>query len=94
MSAEFNDGSMLTLGPNRASGGFKVFKLAESNFKVWDADKSHDAQNLEHQLEMHVDHLRDGRSAADFLYEILLKSGFPLTAPSRSWLWVASVFSA
>ena len=29
---------------------------------------------------MHVDHLREGRIAPDFLYEILLKSGFPLTA--------------
>jgi len=60
--------------------GFRVFKLAESNFKTWDADKGGDAAQLEKQLEMHVDHLRQGRSAPDFLYEILLKSGFPLTA--------------
>jgi adenine-specific DNA-methyltransferase len=30
---------------------------------------------------MHVDHVRDGRSAEDILYEILLKSGYPLTTP-------------
>lgn len=60
--------------------GFRVFKLAESNFKTWDADKSENAQKLEQQLELHVDHLREGRAAPDFLYEILLKSGFPLTA--------------
>jgi adenine-specific DNA-methyltransferase len=60
--------------------GFRVFKLAESNFKTWDSDKSDDAQKLERQLEMHVDHLREGRTPPDFLYEILLKSGFPLTA--------------
>jgi len=57
-----------------------VFKLADSNFKAWDADKSGNAQQLEQQLEMHVDHLRGGRTAPDFFYEILLKSGFPLTA--------------
>jgi adenine-specific DNA-methyltransferase len=60
--------------------GFQVFKLAESNFKTWDANRSDNAQQLEQQLEMHVDHLRAGRTAPDFLYEILLKSGFPLTA--------------
>lgn len=60
--------------------GFRVFKLAESNFKTWDAGKSDNVQQLEQQLEMHVDHLREGRTAPDFFYEILLKSGFPLTA--------------
>jgi adenine-specific DNA-methyltransferase len=29
----------------------------------------------------HIDHIRDGRSAEDILYEVLLKSGFPLTTP-------------
>lgn len=60
--------------------GFRVFHLAESNFKTWDADMSGNVQQLEQQLEMHVDHLREGRTSPDFLYEILLKSGFPLTA--------------
>jgi adenine-specific DNA-methyltransferase len=65
---------------NKQDRGFRVFKLAESNFKTWDADKSDGVQKLEQQLEMHVDHLREGRAAPDFLYEILLKSGFPLVA--------------
>lgn len=64
----------------KSDNGFRLFKLAESNFKTWNADKSKDAQQLEQQLEMHVDHLREGRTAPDFLYEILLKSGFPLAA--------------
>jgi adenine-specific DNA-methyltransferase len=29
--------------------GFRLFKLSESNFKTWDADKSDNAQQLEHQ---------------------------------------------
>jgi len=61
--------------------GFRVFKLAESNFKPWNADVPHDAPALERQLELHVDHIREGRTADDILYEILLKSGFPLTTP-------------
>ena len=61
--------------------GFRVFKLAESNFKPWNAQVAHDAQALEEQLDMHVDHVREGRSNEDLLYEILLKSGFSLTTP-------------
>jgi adenine-specific DNA-methyltransferase len=61
--------------------GFRVFKLAESNFKPWNADVPHDAPMLEKQLDLHVDHIRDGRTTGDLLYEILLKSGFPLTTP-------------
>ena len=61
--------------------GFRVFKLAESNFNPWNADVPHDASALEQQLELHVDHIRDGRTADDLLYEVLLKSGFPITTP-------------
>lgn len=61
--------------------GFRVFKLAESNFKPWNADIPHDAQTLQAQLFDHVNHIRSGRSQDDILYELLLKSGFPLTTP-------------
>lgn len=61
--------------------GFRVYKLAESNFTEWDARVEHEAEALEKQLELHVEHIRDGRSADDILYELLLKSGFPLTTP-------------
>jgi adenine-specific DNA-methyltransferase len=64
--------------------GFRVFKLAESNFKPWNAQVAHDAQALEEQLDLHVDHVREGRSNEDLLYEILLKSGFPLATPVDS----------
>lgn len=60
--------------------GFQAFKLADSNFKTWDANAVADSQQLEKQLALNVDHLRQGRGDFDFLYEILLKSGFPLTA--------------
>jgi adenine-specific DNA-methyltransferase len=61
--------------------GFRVFKLAESNFKPWDADTPKNAESLGAQLQLHVEHVRDGRSSDDILYELLLKSGFPLTTP-------------
>jgi len=61
--------------------GFRVFKLAESNFTTWDAQVPHDSNALQQQLELHVDHVREGRAADDIFYELLLKSGFPLTTP-------------
>ena len=61
--------------------GFRVYKLAESNFKTWDANIPHEASELEKQIELHIDHIRKDRSSDDILFEILLKDGFPLTAP-------------
>ncbi len=80
--AKLNDedaGKLDLDGGATADRGFRVFKLAESNFKPWNAQVAHDGQALEEQLDMHVDHVRGGRSNEDLLYEILLKSGFPLT---------------
>ncbi len=58
--------------------GFKVFKLAPSNFKLWEGDVEK-IENLEQQLFEHVDHVNNSSSTEDILYELLLKSGFPLT---------------
>ncbi|MEO7859085.1 MAG: site-specific DNA-methyltransferase [Nitrospirales bacterium] len=66
-------------GAKNQDRGFKVFKLAESNFKPWNAEVPHEAGVLEKQLDLHVDHIREDRTADDLLYEILLKSGFPIT---------------
>ena len=68
-------------GASKQDQGFRVFKLAESNFKFWDAQVPRDAEALARQLELHVDHIREGRTQADILYEILLKSGYPPTTP-------------
>jgi adenine-specific DNA-methyltransferase len=40
-----------------------------------------DADSLAKQLELHIHHVRDGRTEQDILYELLLKSGFALTTP-------------
>lgn len=57
--------------------GFKVFKLAQSNVRAWNPDKT----NLEETLQSHKDHLVEGRSEQDVLYELLLKRGIELTVP-------------
>jgi adenine-specific DNA-methyltransferase len=68
-------------GSQKQDCGFRVFKLAESNFKPWNAEAPKNADGLAKQLELHVHHIGDGRTATDLLYEILLKSGFSLTTP-------------
>lgn len=59
--------------------GFRVFKLAESNFSPWSAEVP--KEGLVKQLELHIDHIRQDRTSDDLLYELLLKSGFSLTTP-------------
>jgi adenine-specific DNA-methyltransferase len=73
------DAGQLDLGgAKKQDRGFRVFKLAESNFRPWNAEAPKDEDALAKQLELHVNHIREARTADDLLYEILLKSGFPL----------------
>lgn len=84
VAKKLNESNKRQLDLNSGSNqdrGFAVFKLAESNFKVWDGAAAKDLQELERQLALHIEHLREGRTNPDILYEILLKSGFTLTAP-------------
>ena len=56
--------------------GFKVLKLNQSNFKLWQApsiDISED--ELLKQMELNVDHIDPNASQEDLLYELLLKAG-------------------
>ena len=59
--------------------GFKVFKLQESNFKIWHSKLETEEQLVE-QLKLHLEPLDEHAKTEDFLYELLLKSGVPLTA--------------
>ena len=58
--------------------GFRVFKLDTSNFNIWDGtvDESGDMSG---QIEMFINHIDPDASDEDILYEILLKTRFPLT---------------
>lgn len=57
--------------------GFKVFKLDETNLKVWDEE----SMNLEKNLLDLVEPIKQGRTQEDVVYEILLKYGIDLTVP-------------
>lgn len=57
--------------------GFKVFKLDETNLKVWDQE----SMNLEKELLDFVEPVKEGRTQEDVVYEILLKYGIDLTVP-------------
>lgn len=60
--------------------GFKVFKLDISNFKQWQKlDPSIAVEELEKQLELHIDHISHVSTPEDLLYEILLKAGYTPT---------------
>jgi adenine-specific DNA-methyltransferase len=76
-----NSGKLDLAGTQDRDRGFRAFRLDESNFKMWDADAPHDPEALKKQLELHVDHVRKGRTPDDLLAEILLKSGFALAVP-------------
>lgn len=59
--------------------GFKVFKLLQSNFKIWQP-KIESEEQLQEQLKLHVDMVMPSASTENILYELLLKSGVPLNA--------------
>jgi adenine-specific DNA-methyltransferase len=58
--------------------GFKVFKLSSSNFKIWRGSEITE-DNLEQQLEMFTDPVREGSEKENMLYELILKAGYLLT---------------
>lgn len=60
--------------------GFKVFKLASSNFSTWNANVDKTAEAIGKQLELHITHISDSADQEAILYELLLKSGFELTS--------------
>ena len=59
--------------------GFKVFKLQQSNFKIWRSDVKTE-EELVAQLTLHTDPVDENATIENILYELLLKSGVPLTA--------------
>jgi adenine-specific DNA-methyltransferase len=70
----------LALGRPAEDLGFRVLKLARSNFKVWEAHTDEGVNGVERQMELAVNHIMPDRTAEDIFYEILMKSEYPLTA--------------
>ncbi|WP_231736839.1 site-specific DNA-methyltransferase [Stutzerimonas nosocomialis] len=57
--------------------GFRVYKLDFSNIRAWNQNP----EDIERSLLDHQDHLIEGRSESDILYELLLKLGLDLCVP-------------
>lgn len=57
--------------------GFRAFKLDSSNIRAWNGE----SDDVEGQLDLHINHLVDGRTEQDVLYELLLKLGLDLCVP-------------
>ena len=58
--------------------GFRSFKLDSSNVKTWEPDPD----NLDQSVLDHLDHIKEDRTEQDILYELLLKRGLDLCAPT------------
>ena len=84
ISKQADIGSKLDFEGNSDGGkqGFRVFRLEESNFAVWDANSIEgDELKLEQQLFAQVEHVLPGRTNQDILFELMLKSRYELTTP-------------
>ena len=57
--------------------GFRVFKLAESNYKQWQSE-SDTPETLAKQMQMFVDPLVEGWKAENVIYEVAFKEGYGL----------------
>jgi adenine-specific DNA-methyltransferase len=60
--------------------GFRAFKLDKSNIREWNPSP----ENLSQSLLDHHEHILDGRTEADIVYELLLKLGLDLCVPMES----------
>lgn len=60
--------------------GFKMFKLAESNFKQWQQPKNNNTEELVEQMKLFIDPVAENAITRNMAYELLLKSGKDLNA--------------
>ncbi len=80
---EKTDDSELALAAGSATPdlGFKVFKLAPSNFAVWDPALAGDTPDkLAEQWQLTADNVRPGAHEEALLHELMLKCGLPLAS--------------
>jgi adenine-specific DNA-methyltransferase len=60
--------------------GFRVFKLDKSNIREWNPA----TENIAESLLAHNEHILEGRTESDIVYELLLKLGLDLCVPIES----------
>ncbi len=61
-----------------SGAGFKALKLSPSNFKVWRGEEITE-ENIEQQMEMFIDPVKQESQTENMLLELMLKSGYQLT---------------
>jgi len=66
------------IGSEASGTGFKSFKLSPSNFKVWRGEEITE-ENIEQQMEMFIDPVKQESQTENMLVELMLKSGYQLT---------------
>ena len=71
------NGSKLNFDGKRLDLGFKVFKLADSNFKQWRGDIK-TGKLLAKQMSLFVDNVKPDILQENVLYELILKTGLDL----------------
>lgn len=65
---------------NKIDLGFKVLKLADSNFKQWQQIEGKDAKALTEQMQLFIDPVSENATIENMVYEFLLKSGKDLNS--------------
>ncbi|NOT35829.1 MAG: site-specific DNA-methyltransferase [Saprospiraceae bacterium] len=65
---------------NNLDLGFKVLKLADSNFKQWQQIEGKDAKALTEQMQLFIDPVSENATIENMVYEFLLKSGKDLNS--------------
>jgi adenine-specific DNA-methyltransferase len=65
---------------NNLDLGFKVLKLADSNFKQWQQIEGKDAKALTEQMQLFIDPVSENATIENIVYEFLLKSGKDLNS--------------
>jgi len=80
---EDQDGKLDLEGVGDKDLGFKVFKLRESNFKIWRSNIETE-EELVTQMQQHLEPLDEHAKIEDVLYELLIKAGVPLTAEIKN----------
>ncbi len=74
------DNTTLDLGGQRAllDLGFRVYRLAESNYKTWKGIENRNGKNYSETMEMFTDPLAKGWKPVNVIYEVALKEGYSL----------------
>ncbi len=76
---EERNGKLNLNGDHDIDLGFRTYKLAASDFKIWEPPRDGE-EEVARQLEFYADNLVPGAQLEAVLYELMLKAGIPLTA--------------